>query len=136
MSVSHFVLSSVCIGFANTCIEWFIIGFVFHKFQAVTPQTWRAESNRSYMYSTLLSFLFGALFTFFYWKIGSHYVLRGNVWSNIKLGIICFACFSFILEIGNAIYINYDNKFVAGKLIALCLSYVAAAIIAGLFYWR
>src|SRR5277367_499774 len=101
MSVSHFVLSAVCIGFANTCIEWFIIGFLFHKFQAVTPQTWRAESNRSYMYSTLLSFLFGALFTFFYLKIGSHYVLRGNVWSNIKLGIICFACFSFILEIGN-----------------------------------
>jgi len=136
MSVSHFVLSAVCIGFANTCIEWFIIGFLFHKFQAVTPQTWRAESNRSYMYSTLLSFLFGALFTFFYLKIGSHYVLRGNVWSNIKLGIICFACFSFILEIGNAIYINYDNKFVAGKLTASCLSYIAAAIIVGLFYWR
>jgi hypothetical protein len=136
MSVSHFVLSAVCIGFANTCIEWFAIGFVFHKFQAVTPQTWRAESNRSYMYSTLLSFLFGALFTFFYLKIGSHYVPGGNVWSNIKLGIICFACFSLILEIGNAIYINYDSKFVAGKLIASCLSYVAAAIIAGLFYWR
>jgi hypothetical protein len=136
MSVSHFVLSAVCIGFANTCIEWFIIGFLFHKFQAVTPQTWRPESNRSYVYSTLLSFLFGALFTFFYLKIGSHHVLRGNVWSNFKLGIICFACFSFILEVGNAIYINYDNKFVAGKLIASCLSYVAAAIIAGLFYWR
>ena len=136
MSVLHFVLSAVCIGFANTCIEWFIIGFLFHKFQAVTPQTWRAESNRSYMYSTLLSFLFGALFTFFYLKIGSHYVLRGNVWSNIKLGIICFACFSFILEIGNAIYINYDNKFVAGKLISSCFNYIVAAIIAGLFYWR
>jgi hypothetical protein len=137
MSVSHFVLSAVCIGFANTCIEWFIIGFLFHKFQATTPQTWRPESNRSYMYSTLLSFLFGALFTFFYWKIGRQYVLRSNIlWSDIKLGIICFACFNFILEVGNAIYINYANKFVAGKLIASCLSYIAAAIIAGLIYWR
>jgi len=137
MSISHFALSSVCIGFANTCIEWFIIGFLFHRFQAITPQTWRPESNRSYLYSTLLSFLFGVLFTFFYFKIGRHYILRSNIlWSDIKLGIICFACFSFIPEVGNAIYINYNNKFSIGKLIASCLSYIAAAIITGLFYWR
>ena len=136
MSVTHFILSAICIGFANTCIEWFIIGFLFHKSQAVTPNTWRPESNRSYMYSTLLSFLFGALFTLFYVKIGVNYVLEGSTWSHIKLGLICFACFSFILEISNAIYINYDKKFVAGKLIASCLSYLSAAIIAGLFCWK
>ena len=135
MSALHFVLSAICIGIANTGIEWFIIGYLFHKSQALTPQTWRPESYSSYTYSTLLSLLFGALFTFFYLKIGSHYVIGHSVLSDIKLGIICFACFSFILEIGNAIYINYDRKFVAGKLIASCLSYGAAAIIAGLFYW-
>ena len=136
MSALHFVLSAVCIGVANTCIEWFIIGFLFHKSQALTPQTWRPESYKSYTYSTLLSLLFGVFFTFFYLKIGSHYVIGHNIPSDIKLGIICFACFSFILEIGNAIYINYDRKFVVGKLIASCLSYAAAAVIAGLFYWR
>jgi hypothetical protein len=136
MSVLHFVLSAVCIGISNTSIEWFVIGFLFHKSQALTPQTWRPESYKSYTYSTLLSLLFGVLFTFFYLKIGSHYVIGHNLFSDMKLGIICFACFSFILETGNAIYINYDRKFVAGKLIASCLSYAAAAVIAGLFYWR
>jgi len=136
MTTIHFILATVCIGFANICIEWFIIGFLFHKSQALTPNTWRPESNRSYMYSTLLSFLFGALFTFFYWKIGSKYVIQGNLWSHIKLGLICFACFSFILEVSNSIYINYDKKFVAGKLVASCLTMVAAAIIASLFCWR
>jgi hypothetical protein len=38
------------------------------------------------------------------------------------------------METANAIYINYDKKFVAGKLMASLLSYLAAAIIAGLFY--
>jgi len=136
MTVMHFTLSAICIGVANTCIEWFIIGFLFHKAQALTPQTWRPESGKSYLYSTLLSLLFGALFTFFYFKIGAHYVLVHNVWSHIKLGIICFACFSFVLEAGNAIYINYDKKFMVGKMIASCLSYVAAAVIASFFYWR
>jgi hypothetical protein len=136
MTATHFTLSAICIGFANTCIEWFIIGFLFHKSQALTPNTWKPESNRSYMYSTLLSFLFGVLFTLFYYKIGVNYVLEGNLWSHIKLGLICFACFSFIAEIGNAIYINYDKKFVVGKLTASCLTYVSAAVIAGLFCWK
>ena len=39
MSALHLVLSGVCIGVANTSIEWFIIGFLFHKAQALTPQT-------------------------------------------------------------------------------------------------
>jgi hypothetical protein len=132
----HFIVPAICIGVASICIEWFIIGFLFHKAQALTPQTWRPESNKSYVYSMLLSFLFGALFTFFYWKIGSKYVIHGNVWSHLKLGLVCFFVFSFILELGNAIYINYDKKFAAGKMIASCLSYMAAAVIASFFFWR
>jgi hypothetical protein len=134
LSVFHFILSSVCIGIANTVIEWFFIGFLFHKYQALTPQTWRPEKSASYAYSTMLSLLFGLIFTFFYLKIGSKYVLSGNIWSSCKLGLICFAGFTFISELGNAIYINYDKKFLAGKLIATCLSYMVAAIIAGHFY--
>jgi len=135
MTILHFTLSSICIGLANTSIEWFIIGAMFHKFQAFTPQIWRTESNKSYVYSTLLSFLFGVLFTIFYIKIGAHYVLPKNILSDCKLGLICFACFGLTLELGNAIYINYHKGFIAGKLIASVLNYIVAAIIAGLFYW-
>src|ERR1700712_643526 len=98
MSALHFILSAVCIGIANTSIEWLIIGYLFHKSQALTPQTWRPERYTSYTYSTLLSLLFGILFSFFYLKIGSHYVIGHSMLSDIKLGIICFACFSFILR--------------------------------------
>jgi len=136
MSAIHFILSAISIGFANTVIEWFFIGFLFHKYQALTPQTWRPENYSNYTYSTLLSLLFGALFTLFYLKIGAHYVLPGSLWSHIKLGLICFACFSFVSAINNSIYINYDKKFVAGLLIASCLTYISAAIIVSLFFWR
>ncbi len=134
MSTIHYILSTVSIGFANTFIDWFFIGFLFHKFQALTPQTWRPENYSSYTYSTLLSFLFGGLFTLFYLKIGSHYALPGNLWSQTQLGLLCFACFSFISIVNNSIYINYDKRFVAGTLIASCLNYISAAIIASLFY--
>jgi hypothetical protein len=136
MSTTHFILSAICIGFANTLIEWFIIGFLFHRFQALTPQTWRSESNKSYGYSTLLSFLFGVLFTLFYYKIGSHYVLPGSLWAHVKLGLLCFAGFSFTQVVNGSVYVNYDRKFVAGLLLASCLSYISAAIIVSFFYWR
>ena len=136
MTATHFALSSVSIGAANTFIEWFVIGFLFHKSQALTPQTWRPESKKSYIYSILLSFLFGVLFTLFYVKIGWKYVIAGNLWSHIKLGLVCFGCFSFIIEAGNAIYINYDKKFVLGKMISSAVSYVTAACIPGLVFWH
>ncbi len=136
MTTMHFILSAICIGVANICIEWFFVGFLFHSAQALTPQTWRPESNKSYLYSSLMSFLFGALFTLFYIKVGVNYVLLRNVWSHIKLGLICFACFGFILGISNAIYINYSRKFVIGTMIASVLTYASAAIIAGLFCWK
>src|SRR5476651_398240 len=129
MTTMHFILSAVCIGVADSLIMWLIIGFLFHKSQALTPQTWRPESNKSYMYSTLLSFLFGALFTLFYLKIGAHYVLPGNILSQCKLGLICFACFSLIAEVNNVIYINYDKMFMVGKLVASALSFMLAAVI-------
>ncbi|HTD97883.1 MAG TPA: hypothetical protein VK668_01285 [Mucilaginibacter sp.] len=136
MTVSHFILSAVCIGFAHALTEWFFLGFLFHKYQALTPQTWRPESSKSYMYSTLLSFAFGALFTLFYYKIGSHYVLPSNIFSHIKLGLICFACFSLVSNINSSVYVNYDKKFVFGLLTSSGVNFVVAAIIASHFYWK
>jgi len=136
MTAVHFTLSAACIGLANILIEWFIIGFLFHKTQALTPNTWKPESGGSYVYSIFLSLLFGALFTLFYIKIGSKYVIARNIWSHVKLGLICFAAFSFAAEINNFIYINYHRKFAIGKMVASCLSIVAAALIASHYYWR
>jgi hypothetical protein len=49
---------------------------------------------------------------------------------------VCFGCFTLIREINSAIYTNYDKKFTAGVLIASCITYMASAILASLFYWK
>lgn len=134
MHIKHFLFSAICIGVANILIDWFFIGFLFHKFQALTPQTWRKESGKSYAYSSLLSLLFGALFTLFYFKIGTRYVIYGNVLSACKFGLLCFGCFVLIREINSAIYINLDRRFTIGSLLASLFTFLVAAIIACLFY--
>jgi len=134
MHIKHFLFSALCIGVANILIEWFFIGFLFHKYQALTPQTWRKESYKSYSYSSLLSLLFGALFTLFYFKIGTRYVIYGNVLSACKFGLLCFGCFVLIREINSAIYVNFDRRFSVGSLLASLFTFLAAATIACLFY--
>src|SRR5437588_11260615 len=37
--------------------SWFWMGFVFHRYQRLTPNTWRPENNRSYMLSSVITFL-------------------------------------------------------------------------------
>src|SRR5581483_4874280 len=123
--IKHFIFSAACIGVVNILIEWFFIGFVFHKYQALTPNTWRKETTKSYVYSTIISFLFGALFTLFYFKIGTRYVIYGNVLSACKFGLLCFGCFAFLPQITSAIYVNYDKRFVTGTLLAALFSYLA-----------
>jgi len=134
MNIKHFVFSAICIGVANIFIEWFFIGFLFYKYQALTPQTWRKETTKSYTYSSLLSLVFGALFTLFYFKIGSKYVVYGSVLSACKFGLLCFGCFVLIREINSAIYVNFDNRFTVGALLASLFTFLAAASIACLFY--
>src|SRR6478609_10348828 len=37
--------------------SWLWMGVVFHRYQRLTPNTWRPENNRSYMISSLITFL-------------------------------------------------------------------------------
>ncbi|MBS1501522.1 MAG: hypothetical protein JST32_05640 [Bacteroidetes bacterium] len=134
MTVSHFIYAALCVGIANIFIEWLLIGFVFHKYQALTPQTWKPESPKSYAYSSFISLLFGALFTLFYYKIATHYVARGNVLEACKFGLFCFGVFAFLPEITTAIYVNISRGFTMGRLLSSLFTYVAAAAIVCLFY--
>lgn len=126
-----FLLAIVAIAVADTCIQWFFIGFLFHKYQAATPMVWRKESSRSYAMSTAVSLFFGALFTIIIsmWlrRYGAITVMEG-----VEFGVLCWLAFIIPLEVGAAIYVNYSRMFVLGK----CLSgLVECVVAAGLAVW-
>src|SRR5580658_4473232 len=88
MFSGKFFLTVIVIAVAVTFIQWFFTGFLFHRYQSVTPSTWRKESNRSYAASMLLSLFFAFMFTvvFYFWKSksGDIYLIDG-----IKFGLVC-----------------------------------------------
>jgi hypothetical protein len=129
MLSGKFFLTVIVIAVAVTFIQWFFTGFLFHRYQSVTPSTWRKESNRSYAASMLLSLFFAFMFTvvFYFWKSksGDIYLIDG-----IKFGLVCWLTFSVITEIGRAIYVNFSRMFVLGQCLSSLFEYVAAGIAA------
>jgi hypothetical protein len=129
MFSGKFFLSVLIIAVVVSLIQWFVIGFLFHKHQSATPATWRKESGRSYAASTVLALLFAFMFTYVisYWM--SLNTGMGPV-NGMEFGLVCWLTFAIPLEIGTAIYVNYSNMFVAGKCLSSLFEYVAAGALA------
>lgn len=126
MLSGKFFLAVIAIAVAITFVQWLFIGFLFHKYQAATPMTWRKENSRSYAASTILSLFFAFMFTLVISLWISKYGTMNSM-EGIEFGAICWLTFAIPIEIGTAIYVNYSGMFVAGK----CLSSLFEYIIAG-----
>jgi hypothetical protein len=129
MLSGKFLLAVIVITIAITFIQWFFIGFLFHKYQALTPNTWRKENIRSYAASMVLSLFFAFMFSTIIYlcknKYGDLYLLDG-----IKFGAICWLTFYIPYEIGAAFYVNYSRMFVLGACLSSLVEYIVAGIIA------
>jgi hypothetical protein len=132
MLTGKFALAVIVITLATTFIQWFFIGFLFHKYQALTPTIWRKESSRSYAASTLIALVFAFLFVTLFFlvtkKVGSMDIMQG-----VGFGLLLWACFALTFELSNAIYVNYSRMFVVGKCVSSLVEYtVAGALTAAL----
>lgn len=129
MLSGKFFLAVVLITFAITFIQWFFIGFLFHKYQALTPSVWRKESGRSYAASTVIALVFAFLFlTLFFLVIEKAGPL--DLMHGIGFGVLLWACFSLTFELNSAIYVNYSRMFAVGKCLSSLVEYVVAGALA------
>ena len=134
MFSGKFLLAIIAITIAISFVQWLFIGFLFHKYQALTSATWRKENSRSYIGSMILSLFFACMFStiFYLWK-SKNGDLR--LTDGIKFGFICWLTFSFTAEVGNAIYINYSRMFVVGKCLSSLTEYIVAGLVATAILW-
>ncbi|HXB43052.1 MAG TPA: hypothetical protein VNV85_03310 [Puia sp.] len=132
MLSGKFFLAIILITIATSFIQWFFIGFLFHKYQSLTPATWRKENINSYVMSMIVSLFFAFMFStiFYLWK-----TKYGDMhfYDAITFGIFCWLTFSLTIDIGNAIYVNYSRMFVVGKSLSSLIEFTAASSIAYFF---
>jgi hypothetical protein len=115
--------------------SWFWIGFVFHRYQRLTPNTWRPENSRSYGLSSAITFLSCiAIATVFLLVARMGGVFAGGLPGALRFAAIAWMAWSAPLIVNAAVFINLHPWFVVGQVVnALTTSVLASAITA---WWR
>jgi hypothetical protein len=110
--------------------SWFWMGFVFHRFQRLTPNTWRPENNRSYMLSSAITFLSCiAIATVFLLVARMGGVFAGGLPGALRFAAVCWMALSAPLIVEAAVFINLHPWFVVSQVVnALTTSVLACSI--------
>jgi len=115
--------------------SWFWMGFVFHRFQRLTPNTWRPENNRSYMLSSAVTFLSCiAIATVFLLVARMGGVFAGGLTGALRFAAVVWMAWSAPLVLDAAIFINLHPWFVVGQVVNALTNSVLACSIAAC--WR
>ena len=115
--------------------SWFWMGFVFHRYQRLTPNTWRPENSRSYLLSSTVTILACiAIATVFLLVARMGGVFAGGLPGALRFAAVAWMALAAPVIVNAAIFINLHPWFVVGQVVnALTTSLVACGITA---CWR
>ena len=122
-------------GILSIFTGWFWMGLVFHRFQRLTPNTWRQENNRSYALSSAITFLSCiAIATVFLLVARMGGVFAGGLPGAQRFAAVMWIALAAPLIVNAAVFINLHPWFVVGQVVnALTTSALACAITS---WWR
>ena len=133
MPIVRVVIAGAAAGLLSIMTSWLITGGLFHRFQALTPATWRpAEGAREYAAASAfnvvatmaLTVLFAATGGLHAWDPGSH-LLNG-----LLFGALAWLALPLPLLCTQALFVNFHRGVTIGSALdslALCLLAGAAA---------
>jgi hypothetical protein len=115
--------------------SWFWMGFVFHRYQRLTPNTWRPENSRSYALSSAITFLSCiAIATVFLLVARMGGVFSGGLPGALRFAAVMWMALAAPLIVNASVFINLHPWFVVGQVVnALTTSMLACGITA---CWR
>ena len=122
-------------GILSIFTSWIWMGVVFHRFQKLTPNTWRPENNRSYGLSSTITFLSCiAIATVFLLVARMGGVFAGGLPGALRFAAVMWMALAAPLIVNASVFINLHPWFVVGQVVnALTTSVLACAITA---WWR
>ena len=90
MSLAKIVIAGAAGGVLSIFTSWFITGMLFHKFQRLTPDTWRPEGPAQYALSSVIQVCQGAVVGLLMFVTGglaamatSSWLARGMVFGGV-----------------------------------------------------
>jgi hypothetical protein len=122
-------------GIVSIFTSWIWMGVVFHRFQKLTPNTWRLENNRSYTLSSAIHFLTCiAIATVFLLVVRMGGVFSGGCAGALRFAAVSWMALAAPVVIDAAIFVNLHPWVVVGQVVdSLTTSVLACTITA---WWR
>ena len=122
-------------GLLSIFTSWLWMGVVFHRYQRLTPNTWRPENNRSYALSSAITFLACiAITTLFLLVARMGGVFAGGLPGALRFAAVAWMALTAPFIVNAAVFINLHPWFVVGQVInALTTSVLACSLAA---WWR
>jgi hypothetical protein len=118
VSLGRILIAGVCAGVVAVFTSGLLVGWLFHPYQSLTPQTWRAtEGPKQYLASSLLTIVCATLVAVLY-SLADPLALPWDSWleSGLVFGALCWAALAAPIVLSNALFINLHRGFVVGLL--------------------
>jgi hypothetical protein len=122
-------------GILSIFFGWLWMGVVFHRYQKLTPNTWRPENNKTYTLSSVISLLTCiAIATVFLLVARMGGVFAGGLAGALRFAAVAWMAFAAPVLVNAAVFINLHPWVVVGQVVnALTTSILACGITA---CWR
>ena len=119
MSLTRLVVAGAVGGGLSVFSSGIITGWLFHRYQSLTPETWRREGPVQYTLSGLLAIFSGAMVGLFYFVTDGvdPIIVTGWAASGLVFGFLLWLAVSLPSIVGSALYINLHRGVVAGLLL-------------------
>ncbi|HMG04847.1 MAG TPA: hypothetical protein VK581_05260 [Chthoniobacterales bacterium] len=106
-------------GILSIFTSWLWMGAVFHRFQKLTPGTWRRETGLSYFLSSALHILAacGIAFLFTIVMSGEGRFFSPGIGGSIQFAFVCWSVFALPIIVEDAVFINLHPLVVLGRLL-------------------
>ncbi|HET7789332.1 MAG TPA: hypothetical protein VFK78_00890 [Gemmatimonadales bacterium] len=113
------LLAGAAGGFVWIFTSWLIIGALFHRYQRLTPETWRPEGPTQYALSSLVLVLGGAGTGLLYFLVGGLANLSEVGWAGrgLLFGGAVWLGVAAPIHVITAIYVRLHRGHVAGALL-------------------
>jgi len=134
MSLTRLVIAGAVGGFLSIFTSRLITGNLFHRYQRLTPETWRPEGPKQYALSSLLQILEGAAVGALFFATGGLSVAPAASWPlrGLLFGSLAWLALACPVLLGSAIYVKLHRGVVVGLLLD---SLLAVVLMSGACAW-
>jgi hypothetical protein len=138
MNLAHALLGGLIGGVASIFTGYLFMGALFHRFQALTPNTWRPEGPKQYALSSVFIIMGSIGIGLLFALTGGVAATHGSAWwlQGLAFGLLCWAALPLPSLLSMSLFVNFHPGFVVGALLDSLVACTMTGVVVAWFIVR